>query len=130
MKLSADSKSIPAAYQFLQKSGHLVGLDKSSVFDIRLAVEEALTNIIEYGHQDQGGEIELEVSREGRVVVIHIRDKGIPFDPTKAPKPDFSLPLGQRKSGGVGIFLMIQAMDVVEYTSGPEGNQLTLKKNV
>lgn len=130
MKLNADFRSIPAAYQFLQESIHLARLDKSSAFDIRLAVEEALTNIIEHGYPDQGGEIELEANREGGAVVIHIRDKGIPFDPTKVPKPDFSLSLGQRKPGGVGIFLMLQVMDVIEYTSGPEGNQLTLKKNV
>lgn len=129
-KLNADFSNISSAYQYILDSESLEGLDKRVTFDIRLAVEEAMTNIIEHGYKGNGGDIEIEASRQGNAILIHIKDKGIPFDPTKAPEPDFSLSLWDRKPGGAGIFLMLQSMDEVKYTSEAGENTLILKKQV
>jgi len=57
-------------------------------------------------------------------------DGGIPFDPTSRPAPDITLRPGQRKIGGLGIHLVKELMDEVEYAYLGGKNRLTVKKRI
>ncbi|MDR3095034.1 MAG: ATP-binding protein [Bacteroidales bacterium] len=59
-----------------------------------------------------------------------VEDTGIAFDPTATPPADTSLPLEQRPTGGLGIHLVRQIMDEVNYCRTGETNQLQLKKKL
>jgi serine/threonine-protein kinase RsbW len=99
------------------------------VDDILLAVDEAATNIIVHGYRGQPGDIEIEVENQDGSLAVSLRDKAPPFDPTRVPMPDLSLPLDQRPFGGMGVHLMRQCMDDVIYRAPPQGgNELILVK--
>jgi serine/threonine-protein kinase RsbW len=92
-------------------------------------VNEVATNIIVHGYEDQVGIIEVEIGREGDSMIIRLRDQASPFDPTRVPAPDLSLPLEERPLGGVGVYLTMKLMDEVIHLVPPEGgNELILVK--
>ena len=68
--------------------------------------------------------------RNGDVITLRFRDGGIPFNPLKKDSPDTSLPINQRKIGGLGIYFVIRKMDNVDYEYTNGENILTIRKNL
>lgn len=57
-------------------------------------------------------------------------ETGIPFDPTTVPDVDITLSAEDRPIGGLGIFLVRQIMDTVEYQRLDNKNILRLQKQL
>ena len=96
-----------------------------------LAIEEHVTNCIKYGYDDAGEHlIEIDLELSDTELVIHITDDGHPFNPLELPEPDTSVPLEQRKPGGIGIHLLRKLSDRMEHERIGEKNRLTLCKNI
>jgi serine/threonine-protein kinase RsbW len=101
------------------------------VFDLKLAVDEACTNIIEHGYKGMDpGSIILALRVEPDRVLVQITDFGHIFEPTDAPKPDVEAALEDRPLGGLGLFLIYQTMDNIDYQSSEDGNTLTFTKYI
>ena len=87
------------------------------VYGVNLALEEVLTNIFKYGYDDECKEheiiVHLEVVNTG--IDMKIMDDGHPFDVESAPKPDLSIPISDRNIGGLGIHLVRNMLDKVNY---------------
>lgn len=100
-------------------------------FDLNLAVDELLTNVISYGYED-GLEHTIRVRGvfADRVMTIEIEDDGRPFNPLEMPEPDLTAALMDRKVGGLGVHLVRQLMDQVEYQWQEGKNLLMIKKVV
>jgi len=107
------------------------GLNETQVYAVQLAVDEASTNIIEHGYgQECPNRIDItcDVQEDGLKVVIY--DDAAPFDPETVPKPEINVSLDEIKPRGLGIFLMRQMMDEVNYQSSLDtGNTLTMVKH-
>ena len=58
------------------------------------------------------------------------KDSGVPFDPMQAEKPDVTLPLSQRKPGGLGIHIVQKLMDSVSYRYENGQNVLTIEIDI
>ena len=94
-----------------------------------LAVDEVVTNIIQHGYRGQPGEIDIEIERRPDAAVVYVRDQAPPFDPTRLPDPDITLPLEQRPEGGMGVYLARRSVDDMSHqVTDQGGNQLTLTK--
>ncbi len=99
--------------------------------EILLAVEEAVSNVIKYGYDDQHVHtIRVAAEAEEHEVVVEIVDDGKEFNPLQAPAPDLTLPIEQRPVGGLGIYLMRSVMDTVEYRRDGDKNLLTMTKKL
>ena len=59
-----------------------------------------------------------------------LTDSGTEFDPTKVPDADITLSAEEREIGGLGIFLIRQIMNTVEYQRIDEKNVLTMRKQL
>lgn len=93
--------------------------------DIQIAVGEALTNSYRHGSPVKGtSKIKLRCMTCCKAVVIEIEDEGSSFDPDAICKPDPKI----LRDHGMGIFLMRQAMDVVEFYTGCPGNRVRMIK--
>lgn len=106
--------------------------DMELQFKIRLAVEEAVVNVVDYAYQDGEGWLEAEtaINAEGSVLSLIIRDAGVPFNPLEKADPDLSLSAEERGIGGLGIFLCKQLMDNVSYVYQDGCNVLTMTKHI
>lgn len=93
---------------------------------IILAVDEACSNIIKHGYDnDHNRKIDLTVSLETDRLIISIIDNGIKFDINEIEPEDQS----RLKPGGLGLFIIKQVMDKVEYGSTSQGyNKLKMIK--
>jgi len=107
-------------------------LPKDIVFNMNLALEEALTNVILYAYPNSSGTIELEVKKTDEANLTFIlKDKGIAFNPlVEAPKADVTSSATEREIGGLGIFLIRQLMDFVEYERKEDKNILRMIKKI
>ena len=106
-------------------------LPPALAMNINLAIEEAVSNIIFYAYNDNGRhKIKISVSLEDKMLTIEIKDNGIRFNPLEQQQPDISLSTEERPVGGLGIFLISQIMDEMNYTRNNNENILTLHKTI
>ena len=99
-------------------------------FDVQLAVEEAVTNIIKYGYQDQEKHsVLVRAWSEDREIVVEIVDDARAFNPLEAAEPDLSIPIEERPIGGLGIYLLRRVMDQLEYKREGSKNILRMVKH-
>ena len=108
------------------------GFNDSDIYAVQLAADEACSNIIEHAYgNDDTGLLECSYSFDGEYLVLTFKDYGCFFDPTSVSDPDLTSSLEQRQIGGLGLFLIKNLMDDVQYEShGEAGNVLILKKRL
>lgn len=107
------------------------GLPSELVFRLTLVLEEIITNVISYGYEDaMEHEISVRLSWEDPDMKIEVEDDGRPFNPLEAPPPDMVKPLAERPVGGLGIHLVREMMDKLEYRRENDKNLLVLKTRV
>jgi serine/threonine-protein kinase RsbW len=129
--ISAELENLAVARRFVEDATIALGIDPAMVARIVLAVDEAISNIIIHGYQGQPGDIEIDVRNESGALIICLRDRAPPFDPTSVPSPDLAVPLEQRTAGGLGIHLIRQTMDRMTHRTMPHGgNELLLIKKL
>ncbi len=78
----------------------------------------------------QGGNGRDGDSAAQRHLLFIITDSGISFDPTEAATADTTLSVEERPVGGLGIFLVRELMDSINYERTGGKNILTLKKTI
>ena len=98
-------------------------------FDVYLAIDELVTNTISYGYDDGEHRIDLILRLERHTLTLRIEVDGRAFGPLQAPEPDLPAPLESRASGGLGIHLVRNSMDGIEYRRQDGRNVLTLTKS-
>src|SRR5688572_27133489 len=98
---------------------------------VNLALDELVTNIISYGYGDQAEhEIQLRFSINDGFLTIVLEDDGQPFNPLERLDPGVDQPLEERQVGGLGVFLVRNIMDQLEYRRAGDRNILTMRKNL
>lgn len=108
-----------------------LGMPSGLAMNINLVLEEALSNIIFYAYNDnKKHEIKIKISLNNNLITMEIIDDGVPFNPLENPSPNINLPAKERPVGGLGIFLMSQIMDEMDYARKKKQNVLTLKKKI
>jgi anti-sigma regulatory factor (Ser/Thr protein kinase) len=108
-----------------------LGLPPKDVFQVLFTVEEIFVNIISYGYEDdQDHWITFRMSHHDDTVTIGFEDDGVCFNPLTAPEPDVTLPLEERKEGGLGLHLTKSLASEICYSRKAGKNHLTIKKVV
>jgi anti-sigma regulatory factor (Ser/Thr protein kinase) len=105
------------------------GIDEAVCYEVRLALEEATSNTIKYGYDDQlPHTILVRVGFENHELLLEIEDDANKFNPLEAPAPDLSLPIEKKPIGRLGIYLMRSIMDQIEYRRVGTKNILRMRK--
>ena len=99
---------------------------------ILIAVEEIYVNIAHYAYGGKEGEalVQMDVLKDPRRCQVVFKDKGIPYNPLDKKDPELSLSAEEREIGGLGIYMVKQYMDKVEYRSEDGYNILTIEKDI
>lgn len=116
--------------EFIEDACQQAEADRGVCFDVKLAVEEACTNIILHGYADkEPGPIKLTLEADDHRIRVSIEDNAPAFAPDGIAQPDLQSDWQEREVGGLGWHLIRQVMDETHYRSDPEkGNRLTLVK--
>ena len=136
LTFSGDELILPARVENLEKVqafvAERIGEDCSprAQMQLDLAVEEIFVNIANYAYAPGEGKaaVRVRVSEDPKAATVTFRDRGVPYDPLAKEDPDVAVLAGDRKIGGLGIFLTKQVMDEVSYEYKNGQNVLTMKK--
>jgi len=107
------------------------GIDEPQVIDeIRLAVDEALTNIIEHAYQFQKGKtIDIQLKFNGGRFTVILHDRGRSFAWEEVPEPDPKKYMMEEREDGWGVFLIKNLMDEIIYRPNEgEHNEMVMVK--
>jgi serine/threonine-protein kinase RsbW len=131
------TKTFPGRYtslagisEFVAKAAQEAGLDSKGVYAVKLAVDEACTNIIEHAYGGEGvGDIQCSCDIDTDTLTIELRDWGGSFNPNKVPEKNFKVPLEEIEPRGAGLFFIHKLMDEVRFKfNDKNGNLLVLVK--
>jgi serine/threonine-protein kinase RsbW len=116
--------------RFIVDSSVELGAELDLATEINVAAEEAITNILLHGYEEEPGLIWLTIKKDSTDLHIHIRDQGPAFDPTGFPQPNVQMPLESRPYGGMGIHMMRSFADKMVYQKTADGmNELIITKH-
>ena len=129
--LSNDTQEVPQLNAFVDEVCQTVGFDQSVTMQIKVAIEEAVVNVMKYAYPSgHRGDVTIEAASNDIRLKFTITDSGKPFDPTVQSEVDTSLSAKERKIGGLGIHIMRQNMDSINYERMDNLNVLTLRKKI
>ena len=126
-----DISEISKLAVFIDELGEEMNLTPELIFNLNLVLEEAVSNVILYAYgEEKHKEISLMANMSDGNLVFVLTDSGKVFDPTKVPDADITLSAEEREIGGLGIFLIRQIMDKVDYQRIGGKNVLTMRKQL
>ena len=129
--LSNDTSEVPRLNDFVGEVCQTVGLESIVAMQVKLAIEEAVVNVMKYAYpQGTRGDVTIEAVSNDVRLKFTIIDSGKPFDPTVLPEVDTTLPAKERRIGGLGIHIVRQFMDSINYERSGNLNILAIRKNL
>ncbi len=130
LTIESDFANLAAVAEFITSATADWSVDDRTTYNIQMAVDEAVTNVIEHAYKGRSdGPIQISCDIKGNDFIVEIQDNGVPFDPKKVAKPQTKGPLSERTVGGLGIYFMRKLMDRVEFSSGAKmGNRVRMVK--
>lgn len=122
---------IEKLHRELNRFGHACGLSSQTLLELNLVLEEVVANIISYAYGDSGRhEIVVQADLRDGELVLEVEDDGRAFNPAQIPTPDLDSPLEYRKVGGLGLHLVREFTDSIEYGREQDKNRLVMRKKV
>jgi sigma-B regulation protein RsbU (phosphoserine phosphatase) len=129
--LTNDIQQVPQLADFVDMVCEGVGMDMAVAIQMNLAMEEAVVNVMSYAYPvDTVGNVTITAESDGEQLQFTIIDSGTPFDPTAKEEVDTTLSAEERPIGGLGIHLVRQLMDSINYERIDGKNVLTLRKKL
>jgi anti-sigma regulatory factor (Ser/Thr protein kinase) len=126
--LPAKLEHLPVFIEAVTAAATCGGVAQKRLFNIELAVEEVLTNIMHYAYEGAEGDIRVVCRSDNQQwFTIEIIDNGKAFDITAVPTPDLTGALSERKIGGLGIHFVKMLTDDVLYRREGDRNILEMK---
>lgn len=131
LTLKNDVKAVKVLNDFIKDVNLSLGIDPSLGMSLRLAVEEAVVNVMDYAYPPgTEGEMTIDVDVTADRLRYTLTDQGMSFAPTDVMRADTTLSVEDRPIGGLGIFLVRNLMDVINYERFEGKNVLTMWKKI
>ena len=131
LTLPNDVQEVPQLAAFVDEVCEAVGMDMSMTMKMNLAIEEAVVNVMNYAYPaGTKGDVDIDAEADDEQLKFVISDSGTPFDPTQKGEVDTTLSAEERGIGGLGIHLIRQIMDSINYERVDGKNVLTLHKKL
>ena len=101
------------------------------IHDVQLALDEVVTNIVEYGYDDDDKHfIDIKFILNEQSLKIIIIDDANPYNILDKENPDTSLSFDDKPIGGLGIYLVKHLMTNIDYDYRDGKNHLLLTKSL
>ena len=106
-------------------------IPESLASQLILAVDEALANIILHSCGNHSGVmIAISIATDDEKVQVTLRNKGPYFDPATFPEPDIEIHLRNGTRPSLGIHLLRNILDDMQYSHNDGLNELVLIKHL
>jgi anti-sigma regulatory factor (Ser/Thr protein kinase) len=126
LTLPASAKSISAFSEFVRSGAIAAGIAAIEFEKLDLVLEEILINVARYAYTPETGSVEVAYAPEGaHRLRVEVVDFGRVFNPLEAGPPDLSRGLAGRPIGGLGVFLVRNMVDSIDYRREADRNVLS-----
>jgi anti-sigma regulatory factor (Ser/Thr protein kinase) len=109
------------------------GVAEKDLFDVTLALDEVLTNVVWYAFDDDlEHQIAVRLAFAAGELTLEVEDDGRAFDPLEVSlaEEELGLDVEERRIGGLGMYLVRHAMDALVYRREMGKNRLTMTKRL
>ena len=132
LMIDATLENIPVVTDFVNEQLEQLDCPMKVQIQISIAIDELFSNIARYAYNPTTGSatVQVEVTENPLAVVITFIDEGKPYDPLAKEDPDITLSAEEREVGGLGIYMVKQSMDKVDYDYKDGKNILTISMNL
>jgi anti-sigma regulatory factor (Ser/Thr protein kinase) len=122
--------ALAQVFEFTRRFYEAEGVAPEVRLELDFCLEEIYTNLVKYNRGGQQ-DIKIEIERQGNRLVARITDCDVePFDLTRVPAPDVTLPLAQREPGGLGLHLVRRLADDLSYDYTNRCSRITVTKRL
>ena len=129
LTVRASTGQLAKVRNFVADHAATFGFDKEEIADIRLAVDEAFTNIIKHAYKNNNGQsVKISLTYNTNTFWISLFDTGKSFSLDDYVEPDIEEKIKQKKRGGVGVYLIRKLMDDVTYLHDGTENEIRMTK--
>ena len=129
LTIPSSTRYLEDVREFVTQKAKSAGFADSVVEQLKIAVDEACTNVIKHAYGGEGEHvIDIVVILLSDKLEVRIKDRGRSFDPNDYSEPNLIEFAKTGKSGGLGVHIMNRLMDRVEYRSGGGVNECCLVK--
>jgi len=127
LKTEAEFSNLAALRDFFVRYGKKAGLTKKQLNDGKLAVDEAVTNVMRHAYAGSAkGPIIMQVARRENRFEAVFTDWGKEFDWSSVIDPDLNKYVQVRRKGGLGVWLIKKLTDNVHHERKNGMNILTI----
>jgi len=134
MEFDSNRSELAKLRNFVRTSLDTYLLPSKITEDFVVAIDEACTNIIRHGYDDNDGyKLSIALSIIGQNLQIVINDYGKSFDINSYPEVDVITHVSSLKKGGLGIHMIREFVDEIHYQpaiNSQTPNQLILTKHL
>ena len=123
ISLTPDAESVKTVAEFLDTTLEAWDIPMKVVSKLQIVADEIYSNIVRYS---QAKNAKVTAVQIGTVLSLRFEDDGKPYDPTTAAEPDITASAEEREIGGLGIFIVRNMMDSMDYRYKDGHNVLTL----
>jgi ammonium transporter len=107
------------------------GIPATIAMKFNVIFDELLNNIVTYAYSDDDEhDIEVRMELAGKRLTVTITDDGVPFNPLSEEAPDIDASLEEREIGGLGIHVVRNLIDDVNYNRRIGENVMTLTRHL
>lgn len=116
LNLPARLDSLAEFHQFVRAGARDCGIAPENIEKLDVVLEEILVNVARYAYAPETGQVEVRYWQTGPCALrVEVSDSGVPFDPLQCDPPDLTRGLAGRPIGGLGVFLIREFVDSIEY---------------
>lgn len=120
LKVPSQTDNLELIREFVSRVAAKVGFDDEDVNKIELAIDEACTNVIKHAYgKDTKKPIDIAIKLDYDKFTVIVTDQGKGFNLKNIKTPDMKEYLAEMRIGGLGIFLMKNLMDEVDFDVKP-----------
>lgn len=131
VSVAATPAGIAVAADTLSQFWVEAGFDPEVAWAVQVVLDEVLSNIVRHGtRQGPAPLIDVTFAAIEGGLEVTVVDDGPEFDPLQLPEPDLTSPLEERRIGGLGVHLVRQLMDSVDYVRRDGRNWLVITRRV
>lgn len=131
IEVAASTHNLAQVRDFVVVHARYHGFSDKDVEEIRLSVDEAMTNVIKHAYgYDESQKIFVSIGSDERTFWVAIQDTGHAFDISAYTTPNVPERIKNRQKGGVGVYLIKKLMDKVEYSTNNQQNEIRMIKNL
>jgi sigma-B regulation protein RsbU (phosphoserine phosphatase) len=124
--LDAKREELPKALEFVREQLSALSCPPQIQLKLEIACEEIFVNIVSYANSER---VKIQITAENPVT-IRFFDSGTPYNPLQSPNPDVTSGENERPVGGLGVFMVKNIADKIEYEHSNGYNVLTLLKEI